>query len=676
VAGEEVSVAEYRGDTLLSKWGFFVRACARAVSKRPDLIWCSHINLGRIGLFLSRFTGTEYVVAVYGIDANDLTAREKRILMHAKKVVVASEFTRQILLRQVPLLESTTDVLHPTVWNEERFGVSPKPKELEQELGLTGKKVLLTIARMRAEERYKGHDKLIELLPEILSKMPTAHYLIVGEGNDRPRLEEKVKKLGLERNISFVGRVDDDALASYYALADVFTMPSSQEGFGIVFLEAALSGKPIVAERAGGATEALAGGVLGTLIESNDLEGLQKALLVALQNPLPDEERQLLRATARSRYGTPVFQERVKSILARDSGFRVCYFGSYDPAYPRAKMCIDGLRLNGVAVRECRSDRKSKVGRLMELAFRYFAMWREIDVILVSEAGQAYVPLAKMLGVLTARPVALDAFISYYNVKTGEGSLPRNSLRARYYYWLDRLACMLADVVFLDTPAHAEFFRNTFGIPAKKLHAVPVGSDDSLFYPRETTRATDDIFTVFNISSFYPLHGIDCILEAANLLREESIRFDLYGDGPLFPAMQSKKEALGLPNVSFLGKIDIRALPEVMAGADICLGQFGGTEQADMVVPTKVFDALAMAKPIVTAHGRAIDSYLKDRENALLVPPRDPGALSRAILALKKDAALRKKIARDGYELYRSSGTPAHIGEILKQELLKLKKHG
>ena len=104
---------------------------------------------------------------------------------------------------------------------------------------------MLTLARLSAAERYKGIDELLELMPRLLRDIPSLTYVIAGDGDDRPRLEEKARALGVGSRVVFTGYVPESEKADHFRLADTFAMTGRGEGFGIVYLEALASGVAI-----------------------------------------------------------------------------------------------------------------------------------------------------------------------------------------------------------------------------------------------------------------------------------------------------------------------------------------------------------------------------------------------------------------------------------------------
>jgi glycosyltransferase involved in cell wall biosynthesis len=149
--------------------------------------------------------------------------------------------------------------------------------------GLAGRRVILTVGRLSASERYKGHDRLIAALPSIVAKLPDTAYLIVGSGDDQPRLERLARDEGVADRVVFAGQVPEAELADYFSLAHVFAMPSTGEGFGIVFLEAAACGLPVIGGSHDGSVDALAEGRIGRLVNPHSRAEIEAAVVDALE---------------------------------------------------------------------------------------------------------------------------------------------------------------------------------------------------------------------------------------------------------------------------------------------------------------------------------------------------------------------------------------------------------
>lgn len=190
-----------------------------------------------------------------------------------------------------------------------RFTPGPARADLLARLGLGGRRVLMSLGRLAAGERYKGIDEVLEVMPTLLRTVPDLAYLIAGEGDDRARLEAKVRALGLAERVVFAGYVPEAEKADYYRLADCFLLAGWGEGFGIVLLEAMACGIPVVASRLDGSCEAVADGALGLLVNPREpadlLRGIETALASPRGIPPPGLERFSYRA----------FEERVHRLI-------------------------------------------------------------------------------------------------------------------------------------------------------------------------------------------------------------------------------------------------------------------------------------------------------------------------------------------------------------------------
>jgi glycosyltransferase involved in cell wall biosynthesis len=251
-----------------------------------DAVVCSHIHLLPFAYVAAKRFRCPLVLFIYGIDAWEPSRRrEVRAFAHRVDAVVSiSRETLDRFRRWAPVPENRCHVL-PNAFTQEDFSAGPKSPELVARYGLEGKRVLMTLGRMAATERYKGFDEVLEQLPWLLEREPYLAYLVVGDGTDRPRLEAKAAGLGLPGRIVFTGRIPEEEKADHYRLADVYVMPSYGEGFGFVFLEAMACGIPVVASKVDGSREAVRDGLLGELVDPADPVQVREGILAALAKP-------------------------------------------------------------------------------------------------------------------------------------------------------------------------------------------------------------------------------------------------------------------------------------------------------------------------------------------------------------------------------------------------------
>jgi phosphatidylinositol alpha-1,6-mannosyltransferase len=271
-------IAQLPNSPSRSKW--LARAVQESFRYRPNLIFCGHINAAPLAAAVGKAISAPVWLQVHGIEVWSERGRLVRRGAEASSLITSvSRYTRRQLLSWCNVLPERVRVLPNTLSDIHR--TRPKRENFVARHRLEGRKVILTVGRMAQSERYKGHDRIIRCLARLRHFMPI--YLVVGSGDDRPRLERLAHEVGVADLVTFVGQVPADDLPDYYALADVFAMPSTGEGFGIVFLEAAAYGLPVIGGNRDGSVDALADGAIGRPVDPEDEDALVAALVDALK---------------------------------------------------------------------------------------------------------------------------------------------------------------------------------------------------------------------------------------------------------------------------------------------------------------------------------------------------------------------------------------------------------
>lgn len=243
-----------------------------------DAVFCGHINFAPLAAIVAAVSRAPLWLQLHGAEAwHHLPHTRRWAVEQASLITAVSRYTRHRFLGLARIHPERLRVLPNTV--DARFMPGAKPDHLLHRHDLHDRTVLLTVGRLASSERGKGHDRVIAALPALAAVRDDIAYLIVGDGDDRPRLEAQAQAADVADRVVFTGAVSDAELPDYYRLADLFIMPSAQEGFGIVLLEAAASGLPIVAGNGDGSADALADGALGRLIDPNDADSLRRAVL-------------------------------------------------------------------------------------------------------------------------------------------------------------------------------------------------------------------------------------------------------------------------------------------------------------------------------------------------------------------------------------------------------------
>jgi phosphatidylinositol alpha-1,6-mannosyltransferase len=292
-------------------WISYSVAALRTALLRPiDIVFCGHLYMAPLATLISRFKRAKLIVQTHGIEAWRRPSRFQRAALEgADLVLCVSRHTRAAVLSWAAIAPERVLVVPDTV----REAFTPGDGSTQRAaLELEGKRVLLTVGRMDPRERYKGHDRVIAAIYDLVAKGHDICYLVVGEGADRARLEALARDAGVSERVRFLGRVGLQNLVETYRAADLFVMPSTGEGFGVAFLEAMASGTPALGLGVAGARDALADGELGIGTSEAQLPATIARLL-----DLPKPDSGALAAAARARFGRETFALGARTALNR-----------------------------------------------------------------------------------------------------------------------------------------------------------------------------------------------------------------------------------------------------------------------------------------------------------------------------------------------------------------------
>lgn len=339
---------------------------------------------------------------------------------------------------------------------------------------------------------------------------------------------------------------------------------------------------------------------------------------------------------------------------------RILCWGTYDTTKPRARILLEGLRLAGAQVEECHADiwrgveDKSQVhgwGQRASILLRWlFAYprlaWRlarhpKPDLILVGFPGVLDILVAAPIARMRSIPLVWDMFMSLYDTVVVDRKLLKpSSVSARFLRCVERFAFRRAKLVFLDTQTHARHVEQTLGVPLRSADAVWVGvetrhfSASSARAPVVPSQRNPHETRVLFYGQFIPLHGIETIIEAARLIANEPVHWHLVGRGQEAARIQALLDGQPLPSLTWDAWVPYDQLYRLIDEADVCLGIFGTSGKAASVIPNKVFQILAVGKPLITRDSDAIRELLHHAPPCVsLVPPGDPAALANAVRA-------------------------------------------
>lgn len=372
---------------------------------------------------------------------------------------------------------------------------------------------------------------------------------------------------------------------------------------------------------------------------------------------------------------------------------RVCYFGTYRANYSRSQILLTGLNSRSdVLVQECHSqlwygieDRVEQASggwrrprfwtRVISAYWRLFRLHNQMpdyDVLLIGYPGQFDAYLARLLSWWRRKPMALDILMSLHLVAEERGLTQKSPWTGYLIYWLEKGGLRLPDLLISENDAYKAYYCQQYGLDPHRFCQVPHGADDRVFYPRALERP-DHPFRVTYHGMYLPSHGMDAIITAAVLLKDKhDIQFHFFGDGPEKARLIQIADEESLENVIFHGFVDRDELLDSIARSHISLGVFGTTKQSHYTIQNKIWEGLAMARPVVSGDSKVVRESLNHGEQIYLVPRDNPQALARAIEVLKGNPEMRENMARAGYERFLSGNSIPAIGATIEQALRAL----
>jgi glycosyltransferase involved in cell wall biosynthesis len=343
---------------------------------------------------------------------------------------------------------------------------------------------------------------------------------------------------------------------------------------------------------------------------------------------------------------------------------RILWWGRFDPEYSRNRILRCLLREMGYVI----YDFHPKVSFLGQLE-SFFSNIPEVDAVWVPCFRQRDFDAAHRFAKKRKVPVIFDPLISVWDKivfereKFSEEAPKSSKLKS----W-ERSLFERSDVTLADTTLHADLFIKTLGATPDKTFVVPVGAEEELFNEQPFSQSSSQLEVLF-YGSFINLQGPTVIAEAAKLVPKA--KFTFLGEGPL--QKQCREITKGLPNVHFEDWIAYEKLPGRIGQADVLLGVFGGSPKAGRVIPNKVYQALACARPVITRYSEAFPKELQKGQPGLrLVAPSSPKDLAAAISESIDNLAQMQEYGRSARLTYEEYFSYAN----LRNDLQKFLKSG
>jgi glycosyltransferase involved in cell wall biosynthesis len=358
---------------------------------------------------------------------------------------------------------------------------------------------------------------------------------------------------------------------------------------------------------------------------------------------------------------------------------RVLVAGTFDPKFARNRVLVSLLRREGFELRFAQRDlwghdRPTLIDqpkrRIVARAAAAYPrlLWDLVraehpDLLLVPYPGYFDMPLVALVAKARGIPIMFDPFISLYDTIVGDRGLrsPR-SPTGRAARIADAIGCSLADRVLVDTPSHADYFAEATGVPRDRFRVLWLGAQEDVFQPVPDVLPVQGR-VVFH-GTFVPLQGLETIVRTAKLLEPAGVHFRIVGDGQERSRIERLIADLRVENVDLAGRVPLTEVPREIASGALCLGIFGTSGKAHRVVPNKVFECLAVGRPVVTADTPASRAAFSGEVET--VAPGDPEALAEKIRDLFADPSRLEELAAAGHARFRRDYSEVALGCLLR----------
>jgi phosphatidyl-myo-inositol dimannoside synthase len=289
----------------------------RAARRHARLVLVGHPNLAPVAQAMRIVAPRlKTIICTHGIEVwEPLPALRRGALRRANVVLAPSHDTADQVSMQQQVARERIRVL-PWALDPQFEAIFIPTAQAALPANFPAGRVVLTVGRWLANERYKGMDTLITALPRLLTSWPELQLVAVGEGDDRAWLENLVEERGVSRHVHFLSGLSFAELAACYAACEMFALPSRGEGFGLVYLEAMTFGKPVIGGAHGGAPEVIQDGVTGYLVQHGDAVQLATCIETLLSDPANAREMGARgRKRVENHFRFNVFAKSLKKII-------------------------------------------------------------------------------------------------------------------------------------------------------------------------------------------------------------------------------------------------------------------------------------------------------------------------------------------------------------------------
>lgn len=345
---------------------------------------------------------------------------------------------------------------------------------------------------------------------------------------------------------------------------------------------------------------------------------------------------------------------------------KILYVGLRSPHAPRDGVYIEELKKRGIEFVERVSDAPGFLKfKILWRAMR--AVKEEYDLVWVGYLSGMFVPLAYLA---SRKKIIFNALGSAYEAYVSDRVVCKPYSFYAFLFWFsDFLAFHLSSKILVESESQKRYLSKSFFVPARKFEVIFTGVDEKIFFPDPSVQKKKEFTVVFR-GMFIPATGVEFVLEAAKILKDKPIKFLLIGWGQLQDKVIHYLKQNNLKNVELTTVFqDPDELRRNILSAHVMLGQFSVNARLDRTIQHKTTEALALGLPFITRDSVSNRELLVDRENCIFVQHSNAEAIADAILSLKENQELARRIGENARKTYLNHLAPKVLGDSLEEIL-------
>lgn len=652
---------------ILSVTAYFVAGIRYFLTGKVSCIVANTWSVAGVAAFLiKKVTRAPYVVFANGLDVYAPQAHPKvsrlmgAVLNNADAVIAISNFTKGLVEKVAK--SARVVVVNPIVDPDRLRSFAGSGRGDGRVKGRT----ILTVARL---VESKGHDIVLRAMPEVLKKFPDTCYRIIGSGPQETALKKLAVDLGISKHVIFAGEVDETALMAYYRDCDIFVMTSREipergevEGFGIVFLEAGIFSKPVVASRSGGISDAVLDGVTGIMAEPAGPESVANAVIrLFSDDALAKRMGEAGRSRAEKEFNPAEFARKLKDVIEPPANILyVSPFPNIGGGEVSILTIINNLdRQNFRPFLVCYEDgpfvERARGCGIETAVFRRAGFFSELFIIWKLTRH------IKRSGIRLVHVNSLDIRAGIAAMLAGVPCVGHLRVifpltwRDRAFVRLSRVTIAVSNAVVDEFCKGRDGYKDKFIVMPNMVELAPKVIPEPL---REEFAMPADAPLVGMAGRMDPFKGHSVFIDAAAIIRKSAPKTKFfiigapghgnYKEESYLEAQKKRVREAGLADsVIFTGfRKDILI---TLAALDV------------IVIPSRVIDkghgegfgrvaieAMAVGVPIVSSDTGGLKEIVEDGVSGLLVPEGDPAAIADAVLSLLTNKDKAKALAAAG----------------------------